>query len=84
MYIDRCLIDDFKKEYPDLDISVLKEIIESDGVWYSFDGIKYEHEDWDLTLEEVYDSYYFIIIDNNVRFVSPEELFRDIDLYISS
>lgn len=60
----------------------IEDIINNCGIWYSFEGIKYETEDFDMTLEECYNNYWFIITDNKTKFVNPDEFANDLDDYL--
>ena len=83
MYIDVALIDDFGKRYTNKSISLIEDLLEECGIWYSADGIRAEREDFDMTLEEICSVYYFIIDENSIKFASPEQLWEDISEYLS-
>ena len=76
MYIDPILTNFFKKRYGEKDIIIA---LDNCGIWYSLDGIRAEEEDFDKTLEETMADYYYIIIDNKIKFCSPEQFLRDCD-----
>ena len=79
MYIDVALINDFEKHYPNKWSSVLEDLIEKCGIWYSADGIRAESEDFEMTLEEICSVYYFVVDKNKIRFCSPNQLWEDIE-----
>ena len=60
----------------------VEQIIEDCGVWYSFEGIKYETEDFDMTLEECYKDHWYIVEDDKVRFTNPDSFADDLDEYL--
>ena len=75
MYIDADLIRYLEKEnFRSTDVV---EVIEECGIWYSFEGVKAEWEDFDATLEEVMSEYYFVVDGNKIFFCSPEEFIDD-------
>ena len=76
MYIDPVLIDFFEKRYGEKDIIIA---LDNCGIWYSLDGIRAEEEDFNKTLEETITDYYYIIIDNKIKFCSPEQFLQDCD-----
>ena len=83
MYIDVALIDEFNKKYGNKLTSSLEILLLRCGIWFSIDGIRAEQENFDLTLEEVCSEYYFIIDNNDIKFASPEQLWEDMEEYLS-
>ena len=79
MYIDVALINDFHKRFPSHWSIDLEQILEKCGIWYSAEGIRAEAEDFDMTLEEIYSVFYFIIDGNKILFASPDQLWDDIE-----
>lgn len=82
MYIDVALINDFQKRYPNVYVSVIEEILEECGIWYSANGIRAETEDFEMTLEEICSVYYYIIDKNTIKFCNPDQLWEDIEEYL--
>lgn len=76
MYIDPELKFEFKSRYGNKDI---KKALDNCGIWYSLEGIRAEEEDFYKTLEETMYEYYFIVIDNKIKFCSPEQFLQDCD-----
>lgn len=60
----------------------IEQIIEDCGVWYSFEGIKYETEDFDMTLEECCREYWYIIDNDKLHFTNPDSFADDLDEYL--
>ena len=60
----------------------VEQIIEDCGVWYSFEGIKYETEDFDMTLEECCREYWYIIDNDKLHFTNPDSFADDLDEYL--
>ena len=60
----------------------VENIINNCGIWYSFEGIKYETEDFDMTLEECFKEYWYIIDENKTRFTNPDSFANDLDEYL--
>lgn len=77
MYVDPALIDAFKSKYGNK--KDIMEALDNCGIWYSLDSIRAEEEDFDKTLEETMTDYYYIIIDNKIKFCSPEQFLQDCD-----
>lgn len=86
MYIDTSLIIDFQKRYPCHSIKILKDALEEEcGVWYSgLTEVKLEWDNPEATLEEVCNTMYFIIHKNIISFTNPDDLWDDIEEYITS
>lgn len=61
---------------------LLKDIIESCGVWYSIDGIKAETEDFDMSIEDACREYWFVIKENKILFVNADEFAEDLDEFL--
>lgn len=80
MYIDENLINTFRKRYGEK--YNIEEAIEECGVWSTADGIRFEWEDFEATLEEIMDEYYFIVERNKIFFCSPEQFINDCDEWI--
>lgn len=81
MYIDPELIDYITKNYgKNIDI---EKIIEHCGIWYSFEDIKKEWEDYEATLEDIVSDTYFIIEENKILFCSVNNILDDIDIFIT-
>lgn len=85
MFIDLELVDEFNRKYknkskyfPSLTVLLLRC-----GIWFSANGIRAEQENFDLTLEEIFDEYYFIVDDNVIKFANPDQLWEDIEEYLS-
>lgn len=83
MYIDVALINDFDKKYGKTLTSSLELLLLRCGIWFSADGIRAEQENFGLTLEEIYSEYYFIIDENTIKFTSPDQLWEDMEEYLS-
>ena len=60
----------------------VEQIIEDCGVWYSFEEIKYETEDFDMTLEECCREYWYIIDNDKLHFTNPDSFADDLDEYL--
>ncbi|MBR3209092.1 MAG: hypothetical protein IKF82_02370 [Bacilli bacterium] len=60
----------------------LEDIVNSCGVWYSLEGIRYETEDFDMTLEEALSEYWWVVIKDKISFVNPDEFAEDLDEYL--
>lgn len=85
MYIDVALINDFLHRYPDELASILEDAIEVCGVWYpALESVQAEWEDFNATLEEVCSVMYFVVNQNIIWFANPDNLWEDIDEYMSS
>ena len=84
MYIDVALTNDFMKRYPRSWQISLEDIIEECGIWYSADGIRAECEDFEMSLEEIYSAYYFVIEENKMFFVNPDVFWDDVEEFFSS
>lgn len=83
MYIDVALIDEFDKKYGKILTSSLEVLLLRCGIWFSANGIRAEQENFDLTLEEIFSEYYFIVDENTIKFASPEQLWEDMEEYLS-
>ncbi len=83
MYIDYGLIEDFKRRYPSKLVSTLNVLLLRCGIWLSADGIRAEQEDFSMSLEEICSVYYYIIDENEIKFASPEQLWEDMEEYLS-
>lgn len=84
MYIDVALINDFMKRYPSILTSQLEDIIEQCGVWSTVGNSRALMEDFEITLEELCNIYYFVIEKNKMFFVNPDEFWDDVEEYFSS
>lgn len=62
--------------------NLLDEILDECGIWYSFDGIRFETEDFDMTLEECCKEYWFLIDKNKIKFTNPDAFAEDLDEYL--
>lgn len=86
MYIEDELWDWIDRRCARANFGVTKEgvedIINNCGIWYSFEGIKYETEDFDMTLEECCKEYWYIIEDDKLRFTNPDSFADDLDEYL--
>ena len=60
----------------------LRDIIESCGIWYSIDGIRAETEEFDMTLEDAFRNYWFVIENNKILFTSPDQFAEELDEYL--
>lgn len=60
----------------------IEDIINNCGIWYSFEGIKYETEDFDMTLEECCREYWYIIDNDKLHFTNPDSFADDLDEYL--
>ncbi len=60
----------------------LSDIIENCGIWGSFEAMQYETEDFDMTLEECYRDYWYIVYNNKVFFTNPDTFADDLDEYL--
>lgn len=60
----------------------IEDIINNCGIWYSFEGIKYETEDFDMTLEECCREYWYVIDEDKIRFTNPDAFADDLDEYL--
>ena len=60
----------------------VEDIINNCGIWYSFEGIKYETEDFDMTLEECCREYWYIIENDQLHFTNPDSFADDLDEYL--
>ena len=85
MFIDLELVDEFNRKYKDKSkyFPSLTVLLLRCGIWFSADGIRAEQENFDLTLEEICSEYYFIIDENTMKFASPEQLWEDMEEYLS-
>ena len=83
MFIDLELVDEFNRKYKNKSNSSLIVLLLRCGIWFSADGIRAEQENFDLTLEEIFDEYYFIVDDNVIKFTNPDQLWEDIEEYLS-
>lgn len=85
MFIDLELVDEFNRKYKDKPkyFPSLTVLLLRCGIWFSADGIRAEQENFDLTLEEICSEYYFIIDENTMKFASPEQLWEDMEEYLS-
>lgn len=63
-------------------LTVLKDILENCGHWGTFEGIKYETEDFDMSLEECFKDYWFIVDNDRILFTNPDEFANDLDEYL--
>lgn len=86
MYIDEELWDwiDRKcsKALVGLSDKFLKDIIESCGIWYSIDGLRAETEEFDMSLEDAFRDYWFVIEGNKILFTSPDQFATDLSEYL--
>lgn len=60
----------------------IEDIFENCGIWYSFEGIKYETEDFDMTLEDCFREYWYIVDENQIRFVNADSFAEELDEYL--
>lgn len=60
----------------------IKDIVESCGIWYSIDGIRAETEEFDMSLEDAFRDYWFVIDDNKILFTSPDQFATDLSEYL--
>lgn len=60
----------------------LRDIVEDVGVWYSFEGIRYEVEDPEMTLEDCFREYWWIIDGNSIRFTNADSFSENLDEYL--
>lgn len=65
-----------------LSYRLLDEILEECGIWYSFEGIKHETEDFDMTLEECCREYWYIIDGDKLKFTNQESFADNLDEYL--
>lgn len=71
-----------EKAHMNLTNSLLDEILEECGIWYSYEDVKHETEDFDMTLEECCREYWYIIDKNKVRFTNPDAFADNLDEYL--
>lgn len=61
---------------------ILKDIMENCGVWYSIDGIRFETEEFNMSLEDAFRDYWFVIDGNKILFTSPDQFATDLSEYL--
>ena len=87
MYVEEELfnwiIKKYKKANMNLTEKELNDILENCGVWYSFEGIRYETED-DMSLEDCFREYWYVIDKNKICFTNPDDFTDDLDEYLGS
>lgn len=74
-YIDNMLIEMFKERY---DRDYLDEV-EKCGIWYTLEEIKKEYEDETITLADCFADFYYIIIEDEIKFCNPDLFIDDCD-----
>lgn len=60
----------------------IMDILENCGIWSSFEGIKYETEDFNMALEDCFRNYWYIVDDDRIRFTDPDSFAEDLDKYL--
>lgn len=60
----------------------LEDILENCGNWGTFEGMKYETEDFDMSLEECFRDYWFIVDNDRILFTNPDNFADDLDEYL--
>jgi hypothetical protein len=60
----------------------MKEILENCGIWYSFEGIRAEREDFNMSLEDCIKEYWYVIDENKILFTNPDQFSDDLDEYL--
>jgi len=74
-YIDNMLIEMFEERY---DRDYLDEV-EKCGIWYTLEEIKKECEDETITLADCFADFYYVIIENEIKFCNPDLFIDDCD-----
>jgi len=83
--MDTGLIIDFKGRYPSHSIEVLEDALEECGIWHpGLTAVRLEWDEPEATLEEICSAMYYIIKKNIIWFVNPDDLWSDIEEYMSS
>lgn len=66
----------------DLTFDLLEDIVDNCGIWYSLEGIMYETEDFDLSLEDCFVDYWFVVDKDKIVFTNPDTFSENLDEYI--
>ena len=71
-----------ERAYMGVTQKLIEEIIEECGIWFSFDGIRYETENFDMTIEDCCREYWYIIDGNKIKFTNADIFAEELDDYL--
>lgn len=71
-----------KAGYKRIERKYIENGIKNCGRWYSHKEMIEEIEDFNMSLEECFNEYWFVVTKNKIKFTYPDEFANDLDNYL--